>query len=100
MQSTTTIPDTPEGFATFYRILFRRDLPLHAFAWVRQLYAARAEEKGFVIEAFRGSSKTTSITIAFLAFRIGLSPHDSFLVIQATAAAARATCRQVADLIN
>jgi phage terminase large subunit-like protein len=66
---------------------------------VRRLYAARAEGKGFVIEAFRGSSKTTSISVAFLAFRIGLSPHDSFLVIQATAAAARATCRQVADLI-
>jgi hypothetical protein len=81
-------------------MLFRRDLPLHAFAWVRRLYAAREEGKGFVIEAFRGSSKTTSITIAFLAFRIGFSPHDSFLVIQATAAAARATCRQVADLIT
>ncbi len=80
-------------------MLFRRRLPLHAYSWVRRLYAARAEDKGFVIEAFRGSSKTTSITIAFLAFRIGLSPHDSFLVIQATAAAARATCRQVADLI-
>jgi phage terminase large subunit-like protein len=67
---------------------------------VRQLYAARAAGKGFVIEAFRGSSKTTSISIAFLAFRIGLNPHDSFLVLQATAAAARATCRQVADLIT
>jgi phage terminase large subunit-like protein len=99
MDPTTTIEDSPAGFAEFYRMLFRRDLPLHAFAWVRRLYAARAEGKGFVIEAFRGSSKTTSISVAFLAFRIGLSPQDSFLVIQATAAAARATCRQVADLI-
>jgi hypothetical protein len=80
-------------------MLFRRDIPLHAFAWVRWLYAARAEGKGFVIEAFRGSSKTTSITVAFLAFRIGLNPHDSFLVIQATAAAAKQTCLEVADLI-
>ena len=67
---------------------------------MRRLYAARAAGKGFVIEAFRGSSKTTSISIAFLALRIGLHPEDSFLVLQATAAAARATCRQVADLIT
>ena len=53
-----------------------------------------------IIEAFRGSSKTTSISIAFLAFRIGLNPHDSFLALQSTAAAARATCRQVADLVT
>lgn len=97
---TTTLPDDPEGFATFYRMLFRRDIPLHAYSWVCRLYEARAEGKGFVIEAFRGSSKTSTITIAFLAFRIGLNPHDSFLVLQATAAAARVTCRQVADLIE
>ncbi|MCL5428930.1 MAG: hypothetical protein M1347_03880 [Chloroflexi bacterium] len=100
MSPTTTLTDTPEDFATFYRMLFRRDLPLHAYAWVRRLYAARAQGKGLVIEAFRGSSKTTSISIAFLAFRTGLHPEDSFLVLQATAAAARATCRQVADLIT
>ncbi len=99
MQPTTTLSDDPVGFATFYRMLFRRDLPLHAFAWVRRLYAAREQGKGFVIEAFRGSSKTTSISVAFLAFRIGLFPQDSFLVLQATVAAARATCVQVADLI-
>jgi hypothetical protein len=100
LEPTTTLTDDPVGFATFYKMVFRRDLPLHAYAWVRRLYAARANGKGFVIEAFRGSSKTTSISIAFLAFRIGLNPHDSFLVLQATAAAARATCRQVADLIT
>lgn len=81
-------------------MLFRRDIPLHAFRWVRRLYAARSYGKGMIIEAFRGSSKITSISIAFLAFRVGLSPHDSFLVLQATATAARATCRQVADLIT
>lgn len=125
-------------------MLIRRDIPLHAFRWVRRLYAAHrgdvacpdatpraqlvsasvrpaqpssnsnansanlpplpaapnAVRKGLVIEAFRGSSKTTSITIAFLAFRLGLSPHDSFLVLQSTAAAARVTCRQIADLIE
>jgi hypothetical protein len=81
-------------------MLFRRDIPLHAYSWVCRLYEARAADKGFVIEAFRGSSKTSTITIAFLAFRIGLNPHDSFLVLQATAAAARVTCRQVADLIE
>ena len=100
IEPTTTLTDDPVGFAAFYKMVFRRDIPLHAFAWVRRLYAARANGKGFVIEAFRGSSKTTSISIAFLAFRIGLNPHDSFLVLQATAAAARATCRQVADLIT
>lgn len=129
--NTTTLTDDPVGFAAFYRLLFRRELARHAFAWVRAIYAAHtgdvppsaepsrnsnansvnlpfspdatkrcSQGKGLVIEAFRGSSKTSTIAVAFLAFRIGLSPHDSFLLLGANAAAARATCRQVADLIE
>ena len=45
VQPTTTIPDTPEGFAQFYRMLFRRDLPLHTMRWVRELYAAHQNGK-------------------------------------------------------
>ncbi|MCL5429035.1 MAG: hypothetical protein M1347_04425 [Chloroflexi bacterium] len=92
--------DDLEGFAEFYRRLFERELPRHAQEeWVRPLYAARARKKGLVVFAFRGSSKTTTLTIAFTAFRIGHEPHKSNLIIQAGDAAAADTAAQIADLI-
>lgn len=93
--------DSPEGFAGFYHLLFERQLPRHAMEdWVRPLYAAREESKGLVVEAFRGSSKTTTLSIAFAAFRLGLEPHKSTLIIQASNPAARTTCQQIADIIE
>jgi hypothetical protein len=92
--------DDPDGFAAFYHSLFGRELPRHALGeWVRPLYNARARKKGLVVFAFRGSSKTTTLTIAFTAFRIGHHPHKSNLIIQASDAAAADTAAQIADLI-
>lgn len=95
------LADDPEGFAQFYRLIFQRDLPQHARAdWVEPLYAARAQGKGLVVEAFRGSSKTTTLSIAFAAFRLGQEPHKSVLLIQAGDAMAGRTSQQIADLIE
>lgn len=95
------LPDDPEGFARFYQWIFERDLPRHARAdWVLPLYAARAAGKGLVVEAFRGSSKTTTLSIAFSAFRLGQQPHKSVLLIQAADQAAASTSGQIADLIE
>lgn len=92
--------DSPEGFTHFYALVFKRELPRHALdEWVRPLYRARSAGKGLVVEAFRGSSKTTTLTVAFTAYRIGREPHRSNLIIQASDEQAADSAAQVADLI-
>ena len=53
--------DTPDGFVAFYTMLHNRALPRHAEAWIDSIYAARDKGRGVVIEAFRGSTKSTTI---------------------------------------
>jgi len=50
-------------------------------------------------EAFRGSSKSTTLTICWVAFRIGHEPHKSCMLVQANDEAARDSAGQVADII-
>ncbi|MCW5874130.1 MAG: hypothetical protein KIS88_05740 [Anaerolineales bacterium] len=98
---TNNLPDSAEGFAHFYKLLYQRPLPKHALRdWIEPLYAARAANKGLVVTAFRGSSKTTTLSTAFTAFRIGQQPHKSHLIIQAGDRAASDTAAQVAELIE
>lgn len=92
--------DSPLGFAHFYAQVYGRELPRHALEdWVQPLYRARAESRGLIVEAFRGSSKTTTLTVAFTAFRIGQAPHKSHLIIQASEEQANDSAAQVADII-
>ncbi len=93
--------DTPWGFANFYRVVYGRPLPDHALReWIEPLYAAREGGKGICIEAFRGSTKTTSVTIAFTAYRIGMEPHKSYLLVQVGDGIAKDTAQMIADLIE
>ena len=92
--------DGPEGYAYFYHLVFGRPLPEHARReWLPAIYNAHHQRCGVVIEAFRGSGKTTSLSIGWVAFRIGHRPEASNLVIQVSDAAAVDTCQQIADLI-
>lgn len=91
--------DTPEGFAAFYELIMGLQLPPHAREWADTIYAAHEQDKGVVIEAFRGSTKTTTITIAFAAFRIGHQPHKSYLLIQVGDDIATDNTGQIADII-
>ncbi|MEN8242524.1 MAG: hypothetical protein ABFS17_11420 [Chloroflexota bacterium] len=88
------------GFVQFYRLVFGRELPRHAREeWLPAIYQARARGKGAVIQAFRGAAKTTTLSVAWVAFRIGHRPECSNLVIQAGDKAAHDTSQQIADLI-
>lgn len=56
--------------------------------------------RGIVIEAFRGSTKTTTVTITFATFRIGHEPHKANLLIQVGDDIATDNTRQIADIIE
>ncbi len=67
--------------------------------WTNDLYEAREAEEHLVIEAFRGSIKSTKC-IAFLAFRIGHCPHLTNLVIGSGDDDASEVAKMVADIIS
>lgn len=92
--------DDEYGFAAFYELLYGRELPKHAFVWIQKIYKAARAKRGIVIEAYRGSTKTTTITVAFTTFQIGHNPWDSFMFIQASDESAEKKAKEVAGLIK
>lgn len=74
--------DTPNGFAAFYELIMGMQPPAHVMEWIRAIYKAHEEDKGIIIEAFRGSTKTTVINI-FNAFMLGHRPTKNIMLIQA-----------------
>jgi hypothetical protein len=93
--------DGPRGFEAFYRLVFGRALPRHAVTeWLPAIYGAKRQGLGTVIEAFRGSCKTTTLTIAWVAFRVGHHPEKSNLLLQVGDNIARDNAQQIADIID
>jgi hypothetical protein len=92
--------DSPEGYRNFYRVIFGTDLPPHANEWVEKIYVARAEGKGFAVEAFRGSTKTTTVTMGYTLFQIGLYPEKANMLIQVSDDKADKATRAIADIIE
>jgi predicted phage terminase large subunit-like protein len=91
--------DDAEAFCVFYELITGKNIPPMAKRWVESVYEARKEGKGVVIEAFRGSTKTTTMTILFMAWRIGKEPQRSNLLIQSSDDSAADNSEQIADLI-
>jgi phage terminase large subunit-like protein len=92
--------DDEEGFAHFFWCIFDKELPKHAKEWVKSIYEAKSVRKGRVIEAFRGSAKTTIVTIGFTLFRIGHDPTKSNILIQVGDDTANTNTKAIADIIE
>ncbi len=93
--------DSPRSFAAYYELVYRVIPPPFVIPeWIEPLYEARQNGKGIVIEAFRGSTKTTTLTIAFITYRIGKEPHRANLLIQVGDDTAMDTTQQISDIIE
>jgi hypothetical protein len=92
--------DDAEGYEAFYELVFDRKLPKHAREWIEGIYEARAAGKGIVIQAFRGSTKTTTLTIGFTAWRIGKEPERANLLVQVGDDIAVDNTAQIAGIIE
>ncbi len=98
--SLARVADSPESFAAFYELVHGKKMPAHALEeWVRPLYQAREGKKGVVIQAFRGSTKTTTLTVTFAAYRIGKEPHRANMLVQVGDDTAADNTALVADII-
>lgn len=91
--------DSPEGFRWFYEIIHDRLMPPHVWSWTQAIYESKKNNRGIVVEAFRGSTKTTAVTITFTAYQIGLHPERAYLLIQVGDDIATDNAAQIADII-
>lgn len=95
--------DDEIGFECFYRLIMKREMPPHTLEWIYGIYEARRQGdvyKGWVGEAFRGSTKTTVITVLFTAWRIGKDPAQSNLIVQVSDDSAKRNTAKIADIIE
>jgi hypothetical protein len=56
--------------------------------------------KWTILECFRGSTKSTTLTITFSAFVLGHFPHTSLLIVQANDTAAAKSTAAIANIIS
>ncbi len=75
--------DTAEGYALFYNLILNWGLPNHGKEWIKDIYEHCKPGMGLVMEAFRGSTKTTIITNTYTLYQIGLYPRRRNLIIRA-----------------
>ena len=83
----------------FYNLVHNLPVPDHALEWIRAFYEADKKDKGIVIEAFRGSTKTATLN-TFVTYKTGLHPEGSSLIIKSGDESAGRTSREIASIIE
>lgn len=92
--------DSPNGYFAFYTIMTSGKPPKHVKSWIRGLFADKEQDRGSLIWAFRGSWKTSSISMMFVAWRMGLEPWKTNLILQNNDATAATTSMAIASIID
>jgi len=91
--------DDREGFAAFYTLIHGNELPPHMVTTIDHIYGAKSRDHGSLIWEWRGSWKTTTISITYVVWRIGKDPNRSNLIIQANDDSANKVAQQITTLI-
>jgi len=90
-----------DGFAAFYERLHGNPLPEYARnKWIIPIFEAKSKDMGKLLFAFRGSWKTTTISITFTAYFIGHHPDRANLVIGSSGASANSITEAVKNIIE
>ena len=92
---------TAEGFAAFYERLHGNAPPDYAInEWIIPVFEAKANDMGKLLFAFRGSWKTTTVSMTFGAFFIGHHPARANLVIGSSGASANGITEAIKNIIE
>ena len=92
--------DSPEGYAAFYELIHSFPPPEHVMREIQTIYRAHEQGIGSVIFAWRGSWKSVSISVTFMAYRIGMEPHKTNMVVSANDDSAEKVTKAVAAIIQ
>ena len=80
----------------FYWVIWRREAPPYAQEWVKSFISG----DWTMLYCFRGSTKSTTLTITFSAFCLGHEPHTSVLLVQASDDAGAKSAATIADIVE
>lgn len=92
--------DSVDGYKAFYELLHGFPPPEHIIREIECIYKAHGEGVGAVVFAWRGSWKSVSISVTFLAYRIGLEPHKTNMVVSANDDSAEKVTKAIAAIIE
>jgi hypothetical protein len=90
------LPFGVEGFKNFYWCIWRMELQPYAIQWVKDF----ATEEWTILECFRGSGKSTDLTITFSLYCEAKEPWSSTLIIQANDDTANRSSSIIATIIE
>ena len=85
-----------DGFQDFYWVLWGREMPPYAREWVNAFIG----DEWTILECFRGSTKSTTLSVTYSLFCLGHQPHTSVLIVQANDPAASDTTALMASIIE
>ncbi|MCK5601162.1 hypothetical protein KAR91_04780 [Candidatus Pacearchaeota archaeon] len=92
---------SPKGFTAWYERLLGNVLPQYSLDdWIIPIFEAKKIDKGTEIFAWRGSWKTTTISIAFGTFFIGHNPERANLIISSSGANADLITQAIKSIIE
>lgn len=93
--------ETLEGYAAFYQLVFGHAPPVHVLeVFIEAIFASLEQDWATLLWASRLFWKTTTITICWGAWQIGLYPERANLIIGVNDDKAAETAESIADIIN
>jgi hypothetical protein len=94
------VEDSPDSFDAFYELVMGHPLSVLARKWIDAIYTDKAQDRGELIWSFRGSWKTTTITVMFTTYRIGKEPHRANLILRNNDKVAQESTAAIAKIIE
>ncbi len=92
---------SPDGFAAYYKLLKGNKLPWHCRKWVEDIFDLEDQDyDGKLTLAFRGSWKSTTLSVIFSTFALGHNPDGSIFVISSNSTNAENITSSIAVIIE
>lgn len=92
--------DGLDGYCAFYELMHGFPPPEHVRKEIEVIYKSHEQGVGSVVFAWRGSWKSVSISVTFIAYRIGLEPHKTNIVVSANDDSAEKVTKAIAAMIE
>lgn len=92
--------DSAEGYASFYELVHGFKPPRHVMEQVGMICKSHVEGVGTVVFAARGFWKSVSLSVTFVAWRVGLEPHKTNVIVSANDDSAEKVTKAVAAIIE
>ena len=92
--------DTPDGYKAFYELIHGFSPPRHVVDEIELVHKSHAEGVGTVVFAARGFWKSVSLSVTFTAWRVGIDPSKTNVIVSANDNSAEKVTKAIAALIE